>query len=149
MNNKRGITLLELLVTISLISISATVVLSAINSAEQRKKIRDVERLSDISIIFGAVETFWVDMKRLPGEADMTYTSKEQENEFWQEIEKYLPTQLADPTNEGTFVYRYRHEGTFYELDCMVESEGGLIEARSDGGSDDTRFEVGADLSIL
>ena len=139
MNNKRGITLLELLVTISLISISATVVLSAINSAEQRKKIRDVERLSDISIIFGAVETFWVDMKRLPGEADMTYTSKEQENEFWQEIEKYLPTQLADPTNEGTF----------YELDCMVESEGGLIEARSDGGSDDTRFEVGADLSIL
>lgn len=55
MNNKKAFTLIELLITIGIISILAGIVLVAVNPAKQFGKANDAERKSEISMFLKAI----------------------------------------------------------------------------------------------
>ncbi len=54
-NNKRGFTLIEILVVIGIIAVLSAVVLVAINPARQFKLARDSQRVSNITAILNAI----------------------------------------------------------------------------------------------
>ncbi len=55
MKNKKGFTLIEILVVIGIIAVLAAVVLIAVNPARQFKIARDSQRLSNVTAILNAV----------------------------------------------------------------------------------------------
>ncbi len=64
MNNvKRGFTLIEILIVISLIAILATVVLIAINPGRQFAQARNSQRLSNVNTILNAINQNMADNK--------------------------------------------------------------------------------------
>jgi prepilin-type N-terminal cleavage/methylation domain-containing protein len=60
MKNKRGFTLVELLVTVALISIVATVTTLVLNPAELLRQARDSDRLNDLTTLHKAVAQYKV-----------------------------------------------------------------------------------------
>ena len=66
--NKNGFTLIELLVVISIIGFLASAALVALNSA--RMKARDARRLADMVQIQKALDLYYQDNSRYPGNTD-------------------------------------------------------------------------------
>jgi len=59
--DKKGFTLVELMIVIAVLAILASIVLFALNPAEVFKKTRDAQRLSDLRTISGAI-TYYVSL---------------------------------------------------------------------------------------
>jgi len=64
--NKKGFTLVELLVVIIVISILSGVVLSVVNVTGMRARARDSQRKSDLSKIASALELYYTDNRTYP-----------------------------------------------------------------------------------
>lgn len=60
LKNKKGFTLIEVLVVIALLAILATIVLVAINPAQNSKDARNVKRKADVLQILNAVNQYYV-----------------------------------------------------------------------------------------
>ena len=71
--NRKGFTLVELLVVIVIIGILATLATVALGSA--RLKARDARRISDIKQIQTALELYYNDMQRYPTTSEFTLSS--------------------------------------------------------------------------
>lgn len=56
--NKKGFTLLELLIVISIIAVLSVIIIVVINPAELLKKARDVQRMSDLSTLKTAIGAY-------------------------------------------------------------------------------------------
>jgi prepilin-type N-terminal cleavage/methylation domain-containing protein len=63
MKNKKGFTLLEILLVIGLIAALAVIVVVALNPAQRFNEARNSRRLSDIESILSAVQQYMVDNK--------------------------------------------------------------------------------------
>lgn len=71
--NKKGFTLIEILLVIGIIAVLATVVIVALDPAKRFADARDARRLSDIQSILDATEQYIVDNKgSLPSGLDTT-----------------------------------------------------------------------------
>ncbi len=60
-NHKKGFTLLELLIVISILAVLTLVVVIFINPVEILKKVRDVQRMSDLGILRTAINLYLQD----------------------------------------------------------------------------------------
>jgi prepilin-type N-terminal cleavage/methylation domain-containing protein len=65
-NNKKGFTLLEILLVIALIGVLSSIVLVAINPSRQLAEARNTERLDDITKINQALEDYFVTNRAYP-----------------------------------------------------------------------------------
>ena len=74
-NNKKGFTLIEVLLVIGIIAILAAVVIVAINPARQLAQARNTQRWSNVNTILNAVHQYTVDNKgNLPASISTTQT---------------------------------------------------------------------------
>ena len=145
-SSKKGFTLIELLVVISIIGILASVVLISLNSA--RIKARDAQRKADLQQISKALELYYLDNGRYPGEV-WCDSSKGSSNvgpcnpnatgDTWSTtsgiylglVPRYIPTLPVDPINDVTYNYTYEPVAT--------NSSDYCLNANLEGGGD---FEV-------
>ena len=119
MKNK-GFTLIELLVVVSIIGVLATVVLGALGEA--RSSARDARRASDMSTIYTALHSYYMDNGYLPttssyGASDHWGFDNSTQGDFLNFLvaDGYLTNVPVDPINNsvdsaissGTFGYRY------------------------------------------
>jgi type II secretory pathway pseudopilin PulG len=132
--NQKGLTYLELIIVVLIISIGIFTVMLIVNPAESRAKARDQKRLSDVQRLETAVLEFRQDNARYP----------EQLSELVPEYITHIP---QDPLNEGVYVYEYAYTNFGYEINAVLEHYFEYSE--NDGGNDPTRYEVGNDLSII
>ena len=63
LSNKKGFTLIEILVVIGIIAVLAGIVLIAINPARQFSQARDTQRVSNVNAILNAVGQYMADNK--------------------------------------------------------------------------------------
>jgi len=131
---KRGFTLLELLVVITIIGLLASVGLASYGRAQARA--RDARRQSDLTTLRNSLEIYYAEMNSYPATGGA-----------WQDAETALavldPTYIrgvpSDPGGAGSVPYRYRDvsSGQGYciggnletaettESTCTVSLEGG------------------------
>lgn len=107
---EKGFTLIELLVVIAIIGILATIVLVSLNTA--RQKARDTRRISDLRQVALALEMYYDDNGGYP--ADVIANDDD-----WAVLDTeleaspiYMTSVPTDPTNSGSYVYKYHPNGT-------------------------------------
>jgi len=153
----RGFTLVELLVVITIIGILAVGGLSLFAGAQQ--KARDAVRATDMRALLTTVEQMSLD--RVGGDdgagpcgAGNGYPSDATDlTLFYDKITNfgYLDKVPKDPTNAGSFKYRYvattvaDKECSAYEISTQFEhaANGPKMIDSEDLGEDDNRFELG------
>ncbi|HEY5601165.1 MAG TPA: type II secretion system protein [Patescibacteria group bacterium] len=150
----KGFTMLELLISIAVLGVIASVVILAINPNHQIGKARDSRRKTDVASLAKVVEEYYVEnFRTLP--ATGTYVSNDSliadpsdaNGNGW--IPQILTNQTKvlpiDPLNDATHFYRYCADtATFslnYEIDAFLEADTNLMS--SDGGDDPNRYEIG------
>jgi prepilin-type N-terminal cleavage/methylation domain-containing protein len=70
MINKRGFTLIEILLVVAAIAILAGIVIIAINPAKQLGETRNAQRRSDVLTIANSVNQYYIDNEAWPGTID-------------------------------------------------------------------------------
>jgi type II secretion system protein G len=151
--NKKGFTILELLVVVAIIGLLAGVVMYAVNDA--RKKARDAKRLSDIKQIQNALELYYDDYGYYPPR-NSAVTSIENNcnvdskvfdgNDSWcllmEDLLPYLSSIIEDPSGRknlsNPFYYFYdSNNGDGYKtygIMIGLESRSNFDLATNDGG---------------
>jgi prepilin-type N-terminal cleavage/methylation domain-containing protein len=116
--NKKGFTLVELLIVISLISILSGILISVINPNGMRQKFRDGQRISDLKRLQSALELYFADNRMYPDATAGT----------WVQISLSAPTGLSSyinpvPVDPGTNAYYYRTNAarSAYTLEANLE----------------------------
>ena len=187
MENKKGFTLLELLIVIAILAILAAAVLVVINPAEILKKSRDTRRVNDLDSLRSALAMYITDVSSpdLDGAGNCSNTewisttdaaASCRSNPAPATCNKsegtavdgsgWIPVNLSsistgspiaslplDPTNDDTYFYSYRCDGTntTFELNANLESTyyTTTISAETkDGGNDTDLYEVGTDPGL-
>lgn len=94
--NKKGFTLVELLIVIAIIGVLASIVLVSMGSA--RAKARDAVRSSDLRQITSGMEMYYGDNNAYPTLAGTALPTS---------ISTYMAKVPADPKNTGNYVYKW------------------------------------------
>ena len=162
--DKKGFTLVELLVVVAILGILMAAVVLAINPMEIMKKGRDSTRLSDMDSLRKAIDLAVADGGTLTATAsagDSTVGTRAVNGTGWVNVNvaQYLSTLPIDPRNGTSFAdaagntvtgkYLYFSDGSAYELNCYLESEDNVGKYGTDGGNDPARYEVGTDLTLM
>lgn len=164
--NKKGFTLVELLVVVAILGILMVAVVLAINPVEIMKKGRDSTRLSDMDTLRKAIDLAVADGATLtataiPGDSSAVGATQAADGTGWLsfDVSDYLPALPLDPRNGLTFddaggvsrtgKYLYFSDGSAYELNCYLESEDNVGKYGTDGGNEGGVYEVGTDLTLL
>lgn len=127
MRNKKGFTLLELLIAIAVIAILSAAIIFLLNPAETLRKTRDLKRAADIKQIESAVRLYWNDVKHYP-DSNNAWTSFDSPSYSVNPIVSPNATNLstalapyingvADPKNLGSdsgYLYRSSPGGVDY-----------------------------------
>lgn len=161
--NKKGFTLVELLVVVAILGILMAAVVLAINPAEMMKKSRDATRLSDMVSVRQALDFAVADGAELtetlvPGSSIGGTRVTTGAGWVSVNVSKYLSVLPVDPKNNVSFTdalgtlqtgeYLYASDGSAYELNCYLESTDNADKYSNDGGPDDTIYEVGTDPGL-
>lgn len=158
---EKGITLVEIMVSVLIITILFFVATVVIRPVEMKKRARDERRLSDIVLLDRAIGEFLLDNTSYPGASGVLYKSTalpqgssgplENPASGWikQNLSSYLTRLATDPINDETYFYSYKHTGTAYEINVGVEYHLEYAVNSFDGGNNDNVYEVGNDLTIL
>lgn len=124
MKGKKGFTLVELLIVISLLAIMTGVILGVLNPAGLRAKARDSQRRSDLEKIRSALELYFADNRGYPIAANWTSIAS---------VSGLSPTYVSalptDPSGVSGSVctssawrgYAYYSDGNTYNLASSME----------------------------
>jgi len=127
-----GFTIVELIISISVIMILISGVSLIIRPGELKARARDNRRLSDLNTFESGVNQFRLENDRYPTP---------------EELSLYMVKVPVDPINTGMYQYSYSFSGTSYELNARLEYF--TAYAADDGGTDPDIYEVGNDLTIF
>ncbi len=165
----KGFTLIELLIVVAILAVLVTTTAFILNPTEAIEKTRDEQRIKDLDTIKGVLILY----QSIKGPFDLggscTPTDPCQSNEGASPANisgsGWIPLDFAslpggspisrlsiDPLNNSTYYYTFAVEGSSFELNCSFESKYYNEEKmlpQTDGGNDDTLYEVGTDLEIL
>jgi prepilin-type N-terminal cleavage/methylation domain-containing protein len=168
MNKQKGFTLVEMLVVIAIIAILAGAVLLAINPVATMQKSRDTTRLNDMDALRSAInialtegEITLVDMASTPQTSAGGVQAVDGATGYVRftiptgktGLGRYIPALPLDPTNDATLavplVYSFVSTVDAYEINCVLEYADNAVKMTTDGGSSDTVYEVGTDLTLM
>lgn len=113
-----GFTLVEIILVIAMIGISATLVVSLVDPVQQFRKSNDAKRKADLKQIQAALELFRADQGRYP-DATTEFTCGDS---LASVNATYLQKIPCDPRNTGNFVYTYIDNITSYTLYSCLEN---------------------------
>lgn len=125
MVQKKGFTLLEILVTITIIGILAAVISG--NFVNSLKKGRDAKRKADLGQIRAALELYYEDNKAYP----LSVTFGGQITHPTIGSKYYMTTVPIDPSG---FDYAYDSDGTYYKLYSCIENDNDQGSGVDQGG---------------
>ncbi len=116
--NKKGFTLVELLIVIGIIALLAILVLVSLNTTHQRS--RDTKRITDIKQVQLALEMYWNDNANYPAVTTGTSNWKS----FGEELKNWLPMFPSDPVAKQSYTYIVNPENTDqYILAATLEKD--------------------------
>ncbi len=159
MKNKKGFTLVELVLVMGMIGLLIGGGLMLSNPNKKKQEARDAQRLANISAIDGAINEYKLDKGRFPDNegavrksstptaGDTDTISKSSFGWISADFSKYLPALPVDPLNDATYFYTYKCTGGSYELNATLEIPGD--ESRLDEGDNQYVYEVGNDLMLI
>jgi len=162
MRRSDGFSLYEILIVIGILSIFSVYTIGQFTNTAHRRRAKDLVRISDVNTLMEAIEEYYVDNDRLPGNPGQTYRSDldpdggpcsqcDQLVGGWieEDLSGYLEKLPVDPDNASPLVYRYRHNGEIYQIDCQLEFSGHQKKMEEDGGLDIERYELGTGVGVL
>ncbi len=114
MKKQKGFTLIELLVVIAIIGILSSVVLASLSTA--RAKSRDARRISDIGQMQLSLEMYFDSSSSYPVTAYAAITTP-----LAVLAPSFLPKLPLDPSNTGTYIYKYYGSTTKFALTSTLE----------------------------
>ena len=139
-------TLIELIISVSVLLIISSVLVLKVNPTDSRKKARDNTRLINTAEIDRAINEYLLDNTSYPGLPNTLYKST---NINWipSSLSKYITVLPIDPLNKDTNFYYYMHNGNSYEINATLEYFSDLMT--SDNGNQNSVYEVGNNLTII
>lgn len=170
---QKAFTLIELLIVIGILGVLLTAVIISINPAEAQRKARDTVRLKDMAELESILVQLINDGVTIPtgsgnlGDtkgASSTTASRTTNctNTNWLGINvcNYAKTVPIDPQNNQsitaqgskdpqTAAYNAIVSSGNYEVRTFLESSSNLSKLTSDGGDDDTHFELFSSNTLL
>ncbi len=111
LSNKKGFTLVELLVVIGVLGVLATGLVLIINPGEQTARARDAERKSDLAQIQRALEMYYDDFGKYP---DVV--------KFGDEWEPYMTKVPQDKRSSQQYQYKTESSNQKYFLYAHLEA---------------------------
>lgn len=142
MRHLKGFTLVEVLITITILSILAGMVTYGINTVRTRS--RDSQRVTELNRVKGALTQYYTVMKQYPTTDDYPTMVNELKSKG------VLSEAPVDPINSPTYKYLYKSVDTdkdTFELWAKMETNNN--HAVNDGGNhntppDNLYYEIGA-----
>ena len=130
-SRKKGFTLIELMITVSLIAILSAILLQVINPTALRSKTRDQQRIADLKRIQSALELYFADNRVYPVGGWLVITSSDV---LSNKLTLYMDTVPLDPLYAGSTAnagpcgsgttnrrYNYWSDGADYVLTAQME----------------------------
>lgn len=99
MTFRKGFTLIELIVTMGIISLLAAAIVAVLRPMDYIMKSRDTRRMSDLKVIQTALEQFYGENSRYPSTAEINVASS---NPFTYNSVTYLNVMPVDPAGSAT-----------------------------------------------
>lgn len=165
LKSNKAFTLVELIVVIAVLAIISGILLLQIKPASVLMKARDSKRMQDIDQISKALNlgiaegeiTLTANPSSCTSCSSLSGTQAVDGSGFVKftiptgktGMSKYLPTLPMDPTNSGSYVYKFGSTTTDFELNAVLESADNASMMSTDGGNSSTTYEKGSNLNIL
>jgi type II secretion system protein G len=123
MKNRKGFTLVEMVVTIAILSILATTAIAVLNPFAQFQKANDAKRMTDLSQIQKALETYYQDHQSYPpqnGANDYRINDGRliDWGKSWQPYMNVIP---KDPSSNKNYVYSVGDNGQSYFIYASLD----------------------------
>lgn len=170
MTNKKGFTLVELLIVIAIIAILAGGVLVMLNPLERIQQSRDSRRVQDIQQVRQAIDLALTDGEvTLNGDGTTSAIGNSVSDGTaiaadgstgWVKVStvtgkvgltKYLPVLPADPQGAAApgSGYEWVSDGSYYEIKTSFETDNYNTDyAAADGGNEPTKYEIGTQAGL-
>lgn len=161
---RNGFTLIELMIVIAVVSIMSGLLLTVLKPGDFLAKGRDARRTEDMNTLVKALLLAQAD-----GQLTLSSTSsctdcssslggigidgsgyvKFVVPSGKAGLANFIQVLPLDPTNSGTYVYTYGSDGNNFEINGVLESPDNASKMTTDGGDDNSFYEVGTSLIIL
>ena len=129
--NPAGFTLIELMLSITIVAVMAGLMTAVINPNELRKRVRDAQRKKDLEVVALALEQYYADNNRYPSTVYGGLSSFLSPSSGTQ----YLRTLPADPTSTYSYCYVSVSSSNFqnYIMCAPLEAVDAIAGTTPDG----------------